>query len=153
MPAAASVDCIIFGAALTGWVANDARRRGRRWIRWGVATALVGLIGLVAWLVVRRRAPVVRDQPERRIAALIYTAAFCLALLQATSTVVIRTFGYQVARVEGRAMASTLDDQDRLLIEKWRYVLGVPRRGDICDAPVSTTTGKVVCEAHHRGAG
>jgi signal peptidase I len=43
----------------------------------------------------------------------------------------IVTFGFQVARVEGRSMAPTLEDQDRLIVNKLVYRLGEPRRGDI----------------------
>jgi signal peptidase I len=41
------------------------------------------------------------------------------------------TFGVQVARVEGQSMASTLDDQDRLIVNKFAYHIGKPRIGDI----------------------
>ena len=43
----------------------------------------------------------------------------------------IETFGFQVARVEGLSMAPTLQDQDRLIVNKAIYRLSAPRRGDI----------------------
>jgi signal peptidase I len=43
----------------------------------------------------------------------------------------IVTFGFQVARVEGQSMAPTLEDQDRLIVNKLAYQLSEPRRGDI----------------------
>jgi signal peptidase I len=43
----------------------------------------------------------------------------------------IVTFGFQVARVEGQSMAPTLEDQDRLIVNKLAYRVGEPRRGDI----------------------
>jgi len=43
----------------------------------------------------------------------------------------IVTFGFQVARVEGQSMAPTLEDQDRLIVSKFAYRVGEPRRGDI----------------------
>ena len=43
----------------------------------------------------------------------------------------IVTFGFQVARVEGQSMAPTLQDQDRLIVNKAVYKLTAPRRGDI----------------------
>jgi len=43
----------------------------------------------------------------------------------------IVTFGFQVARVEGQSMAPTLSDQDRLIVNKFAYRVGEPRRGDI----------------------
>jgi signal peptidase I len=45
--------------------------------------------------------------------------------------VLIVTFGFQVARVEGQSMAPTLEDQDRLIVNKLVYRLSAPRRGDI----------------------
>ena len=126
-----SMVLILFYAGLTGYVANDALVRGRRWIRWGVATVLFAVLTLIVWLVRRRRAPIVHERPARKTVALIYGAAFCLVLLRAMSGVVLRTFGYQAARVEGSAMASTILDRDRLIVEKWRYLSEPPRRGDI----------------------
>jgi signal peptidase I len=43
----------------------------------------------------------------------------------------IVTFGFQVARVEGQSMAPTLQDQDRLIVNKAVYKLTSPGRGDI----------------------
>ena len=43
----------------------------------------------------------------------------------------IVTFGFQVARVEGQSMAPTLQDQDRLIVNKAVYQLSSPGRGDI----------------------
>src|SRR5213076_3552642 len=43
----------------------------------------------------------------------------------------IVTFGFQVARVEGMSMAPTLEDQDRLIVNKFVYRIGEPHHGDI----------------------
>lgn len=43
----------------------------------------------------------------------------------------IVTFVAQVARVEGHSMAPTLDDKDRLIVNKLAYVVGDPQAGDI----------------------
>ena len=43
----------------------------------------------------------------------------------------IVTFGVQVARVDGLSMAPTLEDDDRLIVNKLVYELGEPRAGDI----------------------
>ncbi len=43
----------------------------------------------------------------------------------------IVTFGFQVARVEGQSMAPTLEDQDRLIVNKVAYRLHDPQVGDI----------------------
>ena len=50
------------------------------------------------------------------------------ALVYAT---LIVTFGFQVARVEGQSMAPTLEDQDRLIVNKLAYRLDDPQVGDI----------------------
>ena len=49
----------------------------------------------------------------------------------AVYAVLIVTFGFQVARVEGQSMAPTLEDQDRLIVNKLAYRIGEPRRGDV----------------------
>jgi signal peptidase I len=49
----------------------------------------------------------------------------------AVYAVLIVTFVFQVARVEGQSMAPTLEDQDRLIVNKLAYRIGEPRRGDI----------------------
>jgi signal peptidase I len=43
----------------------------------------------------------------------------------------IVTFGFQVARVEGQSMAPTLEDQDRLIVNKLAYLLDSPKIGDV----------------------
>ena len=43
----------------------------------------------------------------------------------------IVTFGFQVARVEGRSMEPTLNDQDRLVVGKLPYLLHDPEIGDV----------------------
>ena len=43
----------------------------------------------------------------------------------------IVTFGFQVARVEGQSMAPTLEDQDRLIVNKLAYLLDPPQIGDV----------------------
>jgi signal peptidase I len=43
----------------------------------------------------------------------------------------IVTFGFQVARVEGQSMAPTLEDQDRLIVNKLAYRIADPQIGDI----------------------
>jgi signal peptidase I len=52
-------------------------------------------------------------------------------LSAAVYAILIVTFGFQVARVEGQSMAPTLEDQDRLIVNKLVYRIGEPRRGDI----------------------
>ena len=49
----------------------------------------------------------------------------------AVYAVLIVTFGFQVARVDGLSMAPTLEDRDRLIVNKLIYEFGEPRPGDI----------------------
>jgi signal peptidase I len=49
----------------------------------------------------------------------------------AVYAILIVTFGFQVARVEGMSMAPTLEDQDRLIVNKLIYRITSPRKGDI----------------------
>lgn len=58
--------------------------------------------------------------------------AWCRTLASSVvyATLIV-TFGFQVARVEGQSMAPTLTDQDRLIVNKFAYRIGEPRRNDI----------------------
>ncbi|HEX4348000.1 MAG TPA: signal peptidase I [Vicinamibacterales bacterium] len=49
----------------------------------------------------------------------------------AVYALLIVTFVGQVARVEGFSMQPTLEDQDRLIVDKLSYVIGSPRPGDV----------------------
>jgi len=49
----------------------------------------------------------------------------------AVYAILIVTFGFQVARVEGMSRAPTLEDQDRLIVNKLIYRLTSPHKGDI----------------------
>ena len=49
----------------------------------------------------------------------------------AVYAILIVTFVFQVARVEGRSMEPTLEDQDRLVVNKLAYRIHDPRVGDI----------------------
>jgi signal peptidase I len=43
----------------------------------------------------------------------------------------IATFGVQIAYVDGFSMQPTLEDHDRLIVNRLVYELGAPRRGDV----------------------
>ncbi len=60
-------------------------------------------------------------------------AWFKTLLSAAVYATLIVTFGFQVARVEGQSMAPTLEDQDRLIVNKLIYRLPghKPQIGDI----------------------
>ena len=58
-------------------------------------------------------------------------AAVQTLLSAAVYATLIVTFGVQVARVDGLSMAPTLEDHDRLIVNKFVYEIGEPRPGDI----------------------
>src|SRR5262245_38353062 len=53
-----------------------------------------------------------------------------LASASVYATLIV-TFVFQVARVEGYSMQPTLQDRDRLIVNKLAYRLGDPKVGDI----------------------
>src|SRR5262245_22835783 len=60
----------------------------------------------------------------------VWSAAQTLVSAAVYATLIV-TFGVQVARVDGLSMAPTLEDHDRLIVNKLVYELGDPRPGDI----------------------
>jgi signal peptidase I len=58
-------------------------------------------------------------------------AWFKTLISAAVYATLIVTFGFQVARVEGQSMVPTLQDQDRLIVNKLAYRLHDPRAGDV----------------------
>ena len=52
----------------------------------------------------------------------------------------IVTFGFQVARVDGQSMSPTLENHDRLIVNKFAYLtpIGKPQLGDIVIYPTRT---------------
>ena len=65
----------------------------------------------------------------------------------------IVTFGFQVARVEGQSMVPTLEDQDRLIVNKLAYRLGNPQVGDIVmlyypEDPEKSFVKRIIGEEH-----
>jgi signal peptidase I len=74
--------------------------------------------------------PIVRASLWRRVAAEV-TAGVQTLFSAAVYATLIVTFGFQVARVDGLSMAPTLEDHDRLIVNKLVYELGDPRPGDI----------------------
>src|SRR5258706_15504088 len=58
-------------------------------------------------------------------------AAVQTLLSAAVYATLIVTFGVQVARGDGLSMAPTLEDHDRLIVNKLVYELGEPRPGDL----------------------
>jgi signal peptidase I len=126
---------LVLYSAVTRWMLLDAVRRGRGWIRWQVLLHVASLLVAVpVWLVRRRRWPVAVeiDGPRRRkltaVALGIVAASFTLS---PAVTWFVTTYLYQVARVEGAAMSPTLNDQDRLVVNKRVYLSSDPAIGDI----------------------
>lgn len=80
-----------------------------------------------------------RDRPRRSIGQVVarmgeeLVAWFKTLVSAAVYATLIVTFGFQVARVEGHSMAPTLQDQDRLIVNKLDYRLPnhAPQVGDI----------------------
>ena len=121
---------VVLAVLLVGWVAADAARRRRNWLGWAFLVAFTGLLGVIAWLVVRRKYQVVDQLGAPHVLAMGLIAVPLVFISFAVSTFVI-TFLVQAARVEGTAMAPTLEGQDRLIVNKLVYHLHEPRRGEI----------------------
>jgi signal peptidase I len=71
-----------------------------------------------------------RDNPWVRMGREIASGVQTLVSAAVYATLIV-TFGFQVARVDGLSMAPTLEDHDRLIVNKLVYELGEPRPGDI----------------------
>jgi signal peptidase I len=76
------------------------------------------------------------DQPNRSMGAPTDAWREVLAGLQTIASggafvLLIVTFVFQVARVDGLSMEPTLKDQDRLIVNRLTYQWGDPRPGDI----------------------
>jgi signal peptidase I len=73
------------------------------------------------------------DAPSLRMGRVVEEMVAWLKTLASAAVyaTLIVTFGFQVARVEGQSMAPTLEDQDRLIVNKLAYRLDRPKVGDI----------------------
>ena len=98
-----------------------------------VAVPLIGFDGALAPMAAVPLAPPRKPTTGERLAAWhdeFWAWIKTLASAAVYATLIV-TFGFQVARVEGLSMAPTLDDQDRLIVNKLVYRLSSPRRSDI----------------------
>ena len=68
--------------------------------------------------------------PWKRMLVEVVSGVQTLVSAAVYATLIV-TFGFQVARVDGLSMAPTLEDHDRLIVNKLVYELGEPRPGDI----------------------
>ena len=89
-----------------------------------------------------------------RLGEELFTWFKTLASAAVYATLIV-TFGFQVARVEGQSMAPTLEDQDRLIVNKAVYKLGEPSRGDIVMLwypvdPDKSFVKRVIAEEHDK---
>src|SRR5579871_5238684 len=75
-------------------------------------------------------APVDTVGPWKRVGLEIVSGVQTLVSAAVYATLIV-TFVVQVARVDGLSMAPTLEDHDRLIVNKLVYELGDPRPGDI----------------------
>jgi signal peptidase I len=97
----------------------------------------------------------VDDSPWRRTvsrAAEEVVAWMKTVISAAVYATLIVTFGFQVARVEGQSMVPTLEDQDRLIVNKWKYHWSDPQIGDVVmlyypEEPEKSFVKRIVAEA------
>ena len=71
-----------------------------------------------------------RPSAWKRVGQEIWAAMQTLLSAAVYATLIV-TFGVQIARVDGLSMAPTLEDHDRLIVNKLVYELSEPRPGDI----------------------
>jgi signal peptidase I len=122
---------LVFLLVLTGWVSIDAARRGRSWYGWSILVFFSIGIGFMAWLAVRRRAPVTVERLGMLQRFLLALAGLPLAVFALLGAVVIVTFLVAVEQIDGRAMMPTLQHQQCVIVNKLVYRIGQPRRGDV----------------------
>ena len=121
----------ILSVVMAGWVAYDAAQRGRSWYVWSRLAFFGGIFGLIAWIVVRRRSPVASEGPGPFRSALLALAGLPLLAFALLASSFIVTFLFQVVRIEGQAMAPTLQNQERAIVNKLAYRMGEPAVGDV----------------------
>ena len=74
--------------------------------------------------------PAPRESLWRKMAREVISGVQTLLSAAVYATLIV-TFGVQVARVDGQSMSPTLEDHDRLIVNKFVYEIGEPRPGDI----------------------
>jgi len=120
----------LFVIAAAIWTALDAARRRQNWFAWALAVAVTGLAFFV-WLIARRRFEPAREPRGSAFGLALAAAILLFVALDALLITNVTTFLFQLARVEGKAMSPTLNDQDRLIVNKLAYRVGTPQVGDI----------------------
>jgi signal peptidase I len=112
------------------WTALDAARRGQNWFAWSVAVAATG-VAFPAWLIARRRFEPSAGRHDAAYSAALVAGILFVVSLDFLLMWSVRAFLLQQVRVEGTAMSPTLNDQDRLIVDKSLYRRQVPQRGEI----------------------
>jgi signal peptidase I len=110
--------------------ALDAARRGQNWFAWAVAVAVTG-VAVIPWLFARRRFPPVERRRGWTFGAGLAAGLLFIVALDFLIGRTVAVFLFQNARVEGMAMSPTLNDQDRLIVNKSAYREQTPRPGDV----------------------
>ena len=95
-----------------------------------IAAAAVGELVVTEAVPVPALEPVDHAGAWRRMGREVVAGVQTLLSAAVYATLIV-TFGVQVARVDGLSMAPTLEDHDRLIVNKLVYELGEPRPGDI----------------------
>jgi signal peptidase I len=122
---------IVFAVIVVAiWTALDAARRGQNWFAWSVAVAATG-VAFPAWLIARRRFEPVAGRRDGAFGAVLVAGILFIVALDLLLMWSVTAFLFQYARVEGVAMSPTLNDQDRLIVDKSFYRRQVPSRGDV----------------------
>jgi len=116
---------------VAGWVAFEAARRQRSWLGWAFLVCATTFIGLLIWLLVRRLSPVTGPALGRKRTVLLGLAGVPIGAVVLVVSSWSVTFVGQVARIEGQAMAPTLENEARVLVNKMAYLTTRPARGEV----------------------
>ena len=119
----------------------------------GTAFAEGGAGATVDPVPVAQAVPAKRWSPAVARAGEELVAWFKTLVSAAVYATLIVTFGFQVARVEGQSMVPTLQDQDRLIVNKLAYRLHDPQVGDIVmlyypEDPDKSFVKRIIAEEH-----
>ncbi len=117
--------------AVRTWVGVDAARRNRNWFAWAIALELLSVFALGGWLFSRRRSQPAPEGVSVRLGSLILLTTLILMALGVVVRTYWTTFVFQVARVQGQAMAPSLNDGDRLFVSKMAFRVRDPRADEI----------------------
>ena len=121
IPALLTLPAIVLAVIVAAiWTALDAARRGQNWFAWGVAVAVTGL-AFPAWLVARRRFEPVAGRRGGAFGAGLVAGILFIVALDFLLMWSVRAFLVQNATVAGMAMSPTLNDRDRLVVDKSAY--------------------------------